>query len=559
MADDVSSPIDIQKLMELSNSVTAVATNAAKILTKGTVDAAEIIATRIDRGTAAIPDEILVETQKSAAELQRIQNSRAAATAFAVNQDEANQMVSRLGAAYVASSSRAMDISEEIRQRSNVSLFEKPLEWLGNQIVIPFRQDELHANVETAKLAASTLQTANAVVQSQAQTDNLIKQSVTTETQDAQQRLIKAAAEDKLAQLKLQGIALNSGNVKAVFEMTSAQLDTYFKINQVFNQEQYLKLAKESHRIQTARWEQELKEKQDIATEEATIAETVNAGRAALNLPPLPSKQIKQQLKMGGEVSRVLQENYITGASIKASGLPLVGESPAKAAEVIVRSSAPLTVEQQGVKKFLVDTVGTAAATVPPTVDAKNPKAVTDHVNGVVTNAANAQQKNIKTGDASNIYAISSVTAIAESELVKGTPFHAVVLKPLVDTGYNKVDPEDLVSKTLAALQTKQIDYTQAVNGLAAFFRVGAAVNNETRRYNMFGLPTQTSYNVKVTTSFGAQSGSAFGGGAVTETFDLTDPRQISILFSRKLAEQINRQPRLTQGEALTSIGRSSQ
>jgi len=535
-------PIALDELMKVANTVTGLASNAAQVITKNTEQMLGIQTERERALAAAIPDEVAVGVQKSAAELNAIQNARKAASAFAVNMDDANQMVTALGKQHTEATTKALQIADEIRQRKSVMPWESPIEFIKNQIVIPFKIDEYNANAQKANLTAAVLEQANKAVHSQAVTENTIKQTLTVETQAAQQRLLQAAAEDKLAQLKLQGITLNTGNVKAVYEMTSAQLDSMLKINQVFNSQEYLHMAQETHKINAARWGQELKDKQEIAAEEQNIADTINAGRAALNLPKLPSKKIREQLKMSPEIRKVLEQNYITGAAIISSGAPSVGDSPAKAAEIIVSSHAPLTTEQQGIKKFLIDSVTEAATTIPPTIDTKaNPKAAADYVNTTVIEAAKRQEKNIKTGDASNIYAATSLKAIAEAASVKDSQIYTQVLKPFLDTGYDKVDPEDIVSKTIAGIQQGTIKYDQATLGIAAVFRTAAAVNNETRRYRMFGLPNQTGYPVKFTQ---VTEAIALGGGAFTTTIDMTDPAQVSIYLSRRMAAQIADQTR---------------
>lgn len=540
--------LSVESIMSAADKVIALAGNAAQIITENAAKAANIQGVREATAALNIDDEVAVGTQKAAAELNSIQNARKAASAFAVNMDDANEMVTTLGKRYAESAQKAVAIAEDITKRSSVMPWDDFLGFIGNQLVIPFRANELQAHTASAKLAAAALKEANEAVQSQAVTENTIKQTLTTETQKALQRTLRFTAEDKLAQLQLQGITLNSGNVKAVFEMNTTQLDTYLKVTQLFNSQAHLELAKQNFRLNEEKWKQELSEKLEIKESEEDIALTVNTGRAAQNLPPLPSKQIKQQLKMGGEVSKVLQDNYITGASIRTSGTPTLGGSPAKAAETIVRSQAPLTPEQQGVKKFLIEAVTAGAATIPPNIDPKaNPAGAADYVNQTVITAAASQAKNIKTGDASNIYAISSLKPIMESAVLRDSPIYNVVLKPLMDTGYDKVDPEDLVSKTMAAVVQKQIPYQEAVNGLAVIFRVGAAINNETRRYQMFGLPNQSNYNTKFTTTFGTVAG---GGGSATYSIDMTDPTKISVLMSRKLAEQTGQDVKSSRGSS---------
>jgi len=534
-----SSPVSLDQLMKAADVVTGLANNAAQLLIGGAKRASEIQEGRETAAQESINDAALVNAQKGAADLNAQQNARKAASAFAINMDEANQMVVSMGQKFVTNATRAAELSDDIRKRSAVKPWEDPITWIGNQIVIPFQQEELQAATAAADIAQKSIVAANNAVQEQAVTENAIKESITTETQAAQQRLFIKEAQEKLAQLQLQGIALNSGNLKAVYEMTSAQMDTYLKINNAFSSQQYLEMARQTHALNSARWSQELQDKKDVAAEEQNIADTVNAGRAALNLPPLPAKHIKQQLKMGGEVSKILQDNYITGAANRNSGTPIVGETPAKAAEIIVKSSAPLTTEQQGVKKFLIDATSTAATTIPPTIDVKgNPKAATDYVNKTIIDSANRQQKNIKTGDATNIYAATSLKAITGANDFKGTVYYDKVIAPLVSSGYDKVDPEDLVSKLSAAVQQGQIPFDQAVLGLAATFRGAVAVNNETRRYGMFGLPRQAGYSVTINTSFRSPAGT-FGGGVVaTQTYNLTEPAQVSVLLSRHLAAQ---------------------
>ena len=547
-APSVSGGVDITSIMKFADQVQGLANNAARIMAHGAVKSANIIATRIENSTASIPDEVLIKTQELAGKLQAQQNSRAAATAFAVNQDEANQMVTALGKKYVETSTRAVELASEITKRTAVLPWESPLEWLGNQVIIPFKYDELRAVAGTATIAAAALQTANASVQSQAQTENLIAQTLTVESQKAAERLILAGAQDKIRILELQGIALNSANVEGVLKLNTQQLETMAKIHQMQNADEYLRIAKANQAMNETRWRQELKDKLDLSTENASIAATVNAGRAVQGFAPLPEGKIKEIFKLGGEIAKNLQEQYLIGSHVQATGAPKLGDSPLRSAEIITKSEAPLTTEQAVIKDFLKGTAADAVTELAkqPHLDPKsNPKGAADFVNTQMIAAAKSQQKVIKTGDASNIYAIPSLKTVASSDIIQGSMLYKEVLKPLLDTGYDKVDPDDLLSKTMAAVKAGQVPYQEAVNSLTAFFRVGAQLNNTARRYDMFNLPTQTSYNVRITSSFGGPSGITFGGAAITETFDMTKPEQVSVILSRRMAELQNRNQRL--------------
>jgi len=530
----MAEPIGLEQIMKAAEALQGVAANAAKIVTEGSVKAIEIQKKREEEAAVAVSDRVAVDVQKSAADLKSQQNSRQAATAFAVNQDEANSMVVALGVKYVENTKKAIAIAEDIQRRKSVLPWESPLEWLGNQIVIPYKVQEYNAAATVANAAEATLNAANNAVQKQVVTETVIKESVTTETQKAQQRLILAKATDELAQLQLQGIALNTHNVEAVYRMSSAQMDVYLKINEVFNREEALNIAKANYNLSSERWKQELKDKQEIAAEETSVAETVNSGRAALNLPPLPPKRIMQQLRMGGDISKGLQQNYITGASIQSSGTPMIAADSAKAAEIITMTQAPLSPEQQTLKKFLLDTTNEAVSALATAgIDFKsNPRAASDHVNKTVNETAMAQQKNIKTGDATNIYAAISLKAITGTAGAQETPLYEKVLKPLIDAGYNTVDPQDLVSKTAAAIQQGHITFNQGAGSLAVIFKSAIAVNNETRRYRMFGLPNQERYVIKET----LLGGGMFPAGRVIT--DMSDPGQVSTLLARQLALQ---------------------
>jgi len=525
-----TAPVGLDQIMKAADLVTTLANNAAQLLIGGAKKAADIQEGRETAAKEGIKDAVAIETQKGVADLNAQQNARKAASAFAINMDEANQMVVSMGEKFVTNSKKALALAEDITKRQSVRPWDDPIGWIGNQIVIPFQEEELQAATQAAGIAQKTLVAANDAVQEQVVTENAIKESVTTETQAAMQRQLLRGAEENLAKLRLQGIALNSGNLKAVLEMTSTQMDTYLKINQVFNSQKYLEMAQQTHALNVVKWNQELKDRLEVTAEEASIADTVNTGRAALNLPALPAKHIKQQLKMGGEISKILQDNYITGSAIKSSGAPIIGESPAKAAQVIVQSQAPLTTEQQVVKSFVVGGVTEAAGKLPPNVDAKaNPKAAADYVNKQVLDAAKRQHNAIKTGDATNIYAASSLKAITAPKDIQESQIYQKILSPLIAAGYDKVDPDDLVSKTIAAIEQGQIDYNQGVLGLAVIFKSAKVMNNETRRYRMFGLPTQEKYTVKFNYTFGPLP-------AGTDVVDMSDPAKVSVLLSRRMA-----------------------
>lgn len=504
-----------------------------------------------DRITAvqkkAASDTIVMQ-QIELGQLTAQQNTREAATALGTNMDDLGQIVTTLGADMKNSYAKARAALQRVNELRSADFIGNPLGYFSAQFALPSAINAYNSAAEEFNLAYATNQGLQSATQSIATTQAAIAETKSAATIQAKADAIAAAAADASSAIKIENLKYNILGIQAVQEMTGAALERNFRAYNAIEsaegralQRKQLELSEKSLQLSIDERTERLQQNKLAREEEAELAATVNMGRAAVNLPPLPQTKVLQLMKMGGDFGAQMRDFYSIGARTSSIGEPVIAPSPAEAGKTILQTKAPLVGSVKPVKELVTSAYGLAKSGQLAQqnadfrlLDTKNEPAVLDAANKVIQSQVSSMAKQIKPGDATNIYAGAPLPELINLRAMQEQPFVVKVLAPQVEAGMIENDPSKVMAIALAAAQKNEITYKEAVAGVTALYKAAVAQNNETKQYSRFGIPRQTSYPARIVPPGFEQYGVPY-----KETFDLTNETDVGTFMNKALSTRL--------------------
>lgn len=494
----------------------------------------------------ASKDADTVVRAKQAATLSLQANNQKAATAFGLNMDAANQIVTMMGSRFMESLGRVNALTDKISSDSSKVLTDDPVGYIYAAATLPGTRDQLTAAVQQTKEINQLMQTANATVQTQVQTNTQVQASLTAEAAEAAARAANADNMLKVGKMQQENLKYGLDSISTAMAANKNDVDAAMKIYEVRSSDAHLAIAKDNYILSSQRFQLELDKKLKEDKNDAELVAAVNKGRARLNQPPIASEKALQLLRLPGELGDTVRKQYELGSRIDSEGSARLGSSPGEATILINASHTQLPPEQKRVQTFIEAEINRLKMNPlmkgmkTPEFDAQLNAAIFGSSDGkkVTTGKVSAQINNIAAGDESNIYQAPPLGTMLEQAAIKNSPLGKVVLVPIATAGISSVTPEDLLSKAAAAVKNKQITVEEASAGVTQYFKSVTTVNNVTRRYEDFALPAQSTYNTTIT----APTRTSFSSSRVV---NLADPTTVQHIMVQKLFGLENLPPQM--------------
>lgn len=447
-----------------------------------------------------------VTRSRLAGEMAANANNREAATAFGVNMDSANQVVTMLGARAIEQLGRVVALQDSIAAKNQMRITEDPLGFLYAAATINQDAAELDKAAKQFDVTLSMFAKLNAATQTQTQTNNAIATKITAESAQAAAALAKAEWELKVKELEHRNLGIGITSYTALMNANQQQLQNSITAYQLMSTEENRAFQREQAAMLRDQRKAELERKLKDEKAEQDIVDTVNKGRAILGLNTLEAGKIMQLMRMPGSFGEALRNQYNVGANFQATGKAFFGATPGEAAVLIASSSAPLDPHKKKVYDFIVNSLNQVRQANPDL--SKDPKAVNDELNKFLFGKKDKDKKvkgevekssdMIKPGDNSNIYQAPPFSDVSSQADVKSTPFFKIVLEPLKVAGTVELTPDDMLSKGVAAIVNKQLRPEDVVDGIVRYFNAAVVMNNQMKNYEAFNIPVQASFKTPI-------------------------------------------------------------
>lgn len=448
---------------------------------------------------------------------------------------------------------------KEVREKTEMPIWENPLKWIANQVTLPFAEQRLQGSAQELELASNQLSRVNNALSQAAQIAVKTTESISAAESEALATVASAEAQIRARQAALEGLKYNSAQVNAVVQGSKDQLDVLYNVAAAQQRAESFALAVKNFNLDVERfnWQKAEKEEADRAKAEgkqidAAFAETIQLGDAVLGMPARQGFELKSAvalLKTGQ--SKELMQIYEIGRRYRATGIPMIGASPAEAIkhlEELPNNVAPARTEVVALLKQVKEQVMRD-----PKIDKKDQKAVDSEINKVVGQTIGGQLASINPGSG-NIFDIGDLKAylggapgmesFAGIADLKTLPLSQKILLPAIAAGQPLSDPKMVLGLAAKAIQNGDITSTQAVNDLTFLYRKANLINQSALNLKGLGIALPAdgmTYNVRM--------------GAFAGSIDMTNPAQVAQYFARDLSERVNRESSIMQPRPTGRVG----
>lgn len=485
---------------------------------------------------AGAADAVVVGA-KEVGELRRQEAAVTMATALGSNLSDAAEVITALGLKARSDFSKAEVARKEYYKTQQSGFFDDPLGYIVNNfmggteaVASKYNEAAQEYNATVGRLDTIAAQTT-----AHAQAQAAIAQTRTAASVEAAATSVTLKAADQAIQIKQQNLLYNVQGLETVQKLNAQQLSNLFQLNSAVMSEKHLalaaaqlKLSTETHKIALEERLQRIEERKDKKESLETLGATVNLARNALGLAEMPPSKAYSMMQIGGPVGEAIKEQYAMGANIESFGRPFVSDNPGTAARLVMNARAPLSAAMKPVRDMITTAYDdTLKSNKIPGLDKKDPRQVDAAATAMVREIATSMAANIKSGDATNIYAaptISSITEVAPG--VKDTAFFKNVLSDVAPS-LPELNPSIALNLARAGVQSKKITFQEAVEGITILFNGAVATNNATKDYLRVGVKPQVGFN----TTLDAKT-SLYAGGIKV---NMADPVSVSNALSKSM------------------------
>jgi hypothetical protein len=511
------SGLSLEDLMTVTNSYKAGATDAANKMNALSQTQADLSSANSDIAKQNAVDSTTVSAAATAATLSTQAKNQVANSTFGTDIGSITDQITKLAQVSKDAYDQKQQALQAINDKSQVSLFDNPIQYLMNQLTINSDIAQHNSANELQQAAEDRIKSLNADTQTQVQTNAITAAPLTVAAADAANRL--AASKSLLdankfaqenAQYSLQGIQaiqnLSKETLAANFNQFSAQkAEEASQISLA-----HLDLARKQFDVN----DQVRRDTQGYAEQ---LLKEVNAGLASRGQPELPPNAARGLVAAARSklpISQQYQNDALAGQITLATGNPTVATSPAHLLDRVTAGTAiKLAPGQDAVKMAVTNARDTVAFAINNPQDSKvtnNPllknvdltkKDQVDFVvNKIAQNNINAMATEVKPGDASNVFNVGSINAIAEaSKAVQNLPVYQKVLKDPINAGKIIDDFDEAFTMAMQAASKGQITQDELL-GLSTIAQAGTALNLTARNMQGFsGLVPSRELNVRLT------------------------------------------------------------
>jgi hypothetical protein len=482
----------------------------SQIQTNATKSNAAGIAIAEDQIVIGAANAVIVGTEQ-AKEAGRQARAASIAASFGGDPNAPNEAFSALGQEYIKRTAEYEKSLKEVARRQQVGFFDDPAEYIVNQFGgINDAIHEANKNELLAESSKKTMDQLNNSVQQMTVTSKATLVTKNEATTAAAVDVVKATADIAANQTRMVNAKNDTENILALQKLTTEQLTTNFHLFGAANAAEDLKIKQANLALHTKQVDATLAEhkvrmeaKEEDTVSKQFFANTINAGRARSGLAPMTVQEIESRRKLGGAAAKKLEEMFTYGDQVKSTGNTIYAADPSSSL-YRMQTMGALPTEAQ---RPMLDAI---KAVTSPIVNGMKPKnqaelnAAVDKTKPAVAEFITGQRTVINgTDKGANIFAaVDPLTIVQMVPAVAELPFYQHVIAPrIVDGKAIPTDPKQFAGTAIAELASggpNALTYNQVVNGLPAYFKAAAGVNNATMKYTDLGIQKQDSYTVSL-------------------------------------------------------------
>lgn len=559
-----SAPTQVDNLAAanmLRNDATATALEGFQTQMQGQYNAASSLRESQAQNVQTVKTTELMATAAAQA------NTAKAASELGTDPNAANYALNKIADQYAKNSDRAQKYADRIANVTDPSnLLSNPLEYIRDLVFYDFNVAGQQSAERAAQQSKDRFIGLNNMTQEVAQTQNAIKQSITTETAKMAGQMASQDVMFEVAKINIDSIKTNSDSVAKVAMLRNDNLAITMRARDQQLQEAQIEVARKNSALQTQSLTLAMEERQErlnLKKEEIQSGEemvnAVNAGRQINGgLPPFRSfKEMQTAAKMNPKLQETIAMQYQAGLTAQQTGVATIGATPYEALKYVAASGAKITDGRSKVINF-VDTVKAQMMTNPTVMAGIKKEAdLAKALDGATASAVTSMSRNITSGTG-NIYAPPPVSAFLTDPEFSKTYIAQSIFKPGADLGTESINFKSTVGMMVQAAREGKVPMKQVDSELGFLAEKIKGYNNSLYRYKATaGIPDMKTVNVALddTSSFNTfinQSAGVAGkttplgaltagllGGSNEVIVDLADPNKRAAYLNKKMVQNI--------------------
>lgn len=503
----------------------------------------------LDVSETAAPSALAVSAQASRGALQAQDNAIAARQALGNDISDPNSLMAILVQDFRETTLAAREQYQSIADKKQVGLFDDPLQYLVNQVLLPDEINAFNATAQKAEFAKTKIAELQSLTTASAQAQQATAQKLTESSIKDQMQVDAAAMAVQINQLRMASLGYDEAAIKATRQANADMMQVEMQKLSMYYQAQ-----NESRAAGQYNWL--MGERAQQATADANEEAIINAGAAQLGMPRMTMEQIAKTVKFGNAREKLmistLREQGLKFAQAKSMNpdapTPSIGDSPGEAWLITELTGGLRDATHAPAKTFLDEVSKEAASRLQGSTKkgAERLKEVSETMDEILYGPADAKtgKRNARQGKmwrlASNVESegnplkAAPLDQLITLDSVKANPLFESVIAPAVVAGVKQSDVKTIFSLAVEAQAREGFSDNQLAKGISDLYKSATAYNYSHRGMSKVGLPYYPSYVAEVPSS------SQF---ATKEYWNFADPASVlsykTLMTARQRLEDI--------------------
>lgn len=446
---------------------------------------------------------------KGLAELEALNRTQEIGRALGLNPDLAADMQVQLATRRTEALKQTLAQQDKVAGMQSVGLFDDPLQFLVNQVMIPDEINKLNASKSIVDMASQQIDQIATDTTAAAQTSKLIATHTTQALVDDQIAAVEADIRGKKLAIGVQGDLALSHAVKDLNSLQSDQLNIRHSMLQAQNNAESLQMQREARAQSTQLHNLQLQKYEDENQRQAHIEKTINEARLREGKPQVSKDMFKNIWGTNTAVGKELLGDYERGAAY-IQGMPVTAAETISGRNAVI-ATLPPSDKYTDASKTLASAQSQAVAEAMEKFKGQKPEVIDAEAAKIFqTKMANWQRK-VDPKDQTNPFSVLPTGALDSSAAIASNK--AWQLYRGTNTDNKPFDTNDFLWNAVANVKAGKLDYKDAVSALKAIGQYSMQQNDQINKVYFITGQRQAELNVPVQYYTGSQVVARYAAG----------------------------------------------
>jgi hypothetical protein len=438
---------------------------------------------------------------KGLAELEALNRTQAIGKALGLNPDLAADMQVQLATRRTEALKQTLAQQDKVSGMQSVGLFDDPLQFLVNQVMIPDEINKLNASKAIVDMASQQIDQIATDTTAAAQTSKLIASHTTQALVDDQIAAVEADIRGKKLAIGVQGDLALSHAVKDLNSLQSDQLNIRHGMLQAQNSAESLQMQRDARAQSTQLHNLQLQKYEDENQRQAHIEKTINEARMREGKPTVSKEMFKNIWGTNTAVGKELLGDYERGAAY-IQGMPVTAAETISGRNQVI-ATLPPSDKYTDASKTLATAQSQAVAEAMEKFKGQKPEVIDAEAEKIFKKKLSDWQLKVDPKDQTNPFSVLPTGALDASQAIASRK--AWQLYRGTNTDNKPFDTNDFLWNAVANVKAGKLDYRDAIATLKAIGQYSMQQNDQINKVYFITGQRQAELNVPVQYYTGSQ------------------------------------------------------